>query len=74
MRVVCADSSPSSQTRPLPVGHCMCLILTEGTRLFDTECTVKNERRLLLQILCSLTGIGLEVSEVSACNQLEESF
>jgi hypothetical protein len=74
MRVVYADSSPCSQTRTLPVGRCMCQILTEGTRLFVTECTVKNECHLLLQMLCSLIGIGLEVSEVSDCNQLEESF
>jgi hypothetical protein len=41
---------------------------------FGTECTVKNERRLLSRMLRNLIGIDLEDSKMGDYNQLEESF
>jgi hypothetical protein len=48
--------------------------LAEGTRLFETERTVKNEQCQLLRMLQNLIGIGLKVSKVGDCSRLKESF
>jgi hypothetical protein len=47
-------------------------LLAEETRLFYTDFTGKNVPRLLSWMLLNLIRIGLEVSKVGNCNQLEE--